>query len=454
MKIKLALILLALVFSAAAKEFFYVDYSCFKTADPALTRTDIYIAIPVTYLEFGKDMASEFAIKIYVYDKDKLVAEDKWKQKYSISREEEKYSGAEIPVLSKMTLPPGYYKLVVEVEDLRSGKKIDTLEVPQESKMFMVAGFDERFSMSTIQLASRIITDKADEKSEFYKQGVVILPNPSKIYGTNRPFVFYYAELYGIEAGDEIEYQWKISTPEGSEAKIGEKETKKSVGKTMVLADRITVPGLRTGEYEIFLTVSNKRTGKSIEGRNNLYIYRKIDFTKDKYRLPADISVSARDSIELEIMKDDEIELEFAQVLSTLQSSEQSKYSSLLISGKREYLKEYWTQKEKMQKDARNNFKSLVKKIANEFSNKKTEGWKTDRGRTYLKMGPPNKRDIETYNNEFQDHEVWHYFEGNYTFIFSDAHGLGDFKLIHSDFPGEKNDPNWQNKIKKSRFGE
>jgi GWxTD domain-containing protein len=453
MKKKLLTALFIFALSLTAKEFFYVDYTCFKTAEPGLTKTDIYIAIPITYLEFGSDLASEFAIKIFVYDKDKLIAEDKWKQRYTISKEEDKYSGAEIPVMSKLQLPPGYFKLVVEVEDLKTGKKIDTLEVPQESKMFMVAKFDDKFSLSTIQMASRIITEKPDERSEFFKQGVVILPNPSKIYGTSRPFVFYYSEVYGINAGDDIEYQWRISTPDGAEIKKGENQVKKSVGKSMVLADRITVPGLRTGQYDLFLTVNNKKTGKSIEGKNNFYIYRKIDFTKDRYRLPDDISVSARDSIELEIMKDEEIGLEFDQVLITLDSRDQAKYSALTTAGKREYLKEFWTEKEKKQSNSRENFKALVQKISNEFSNKKTEGWKTDRGRIYLKMGPPSRKDIETYNNEFQDHEVWHYFEGNYTFVFADAHGLGDFKLIHSDYPGEKNDPNWQNKIKKSRFG-
>jgi GWxTD domain-containing protein len=452
MKTKIVFAVLLIACMSMAKEFFYVDYSCFKTADDSKTRTDIYISIPVIYLEFDKEMTSVFSISVSIYDKDKLIAEDRWKQKYSITGEAERFSGAEIPVMSKLELPPGYYRLVVEVEDLNTGKKIDTLEVPQESKMFMVAGFTEKFSISTIQLASRIITSEIDEKSEFFRQGVIILPNPSKVFGTTRPFLYYYTEVYGLNEGDEIEYVWSISSSESAEVKKGEAQKKTSSGKSMVLADRISVPVLKTGSYNLGITVTNRTTGRVIEGGNNFYMYRKIDFVKEKYRVPEGTTTLQKDSIEIDIMKDDEISTEYDQVFSILDKKDQNRYSGLITAGKREFLKKYWTEKESSQKNARENFKSLLQKIENEFSSKKTEGWKTDRGRIYLKLGPPNKRDIETYNNEFQDHEVWYYFSGSYTFVFADSHGLGDFKLIHSDYPGEKNDPNWQKKILKSKF--
>ncbi|MCG2761253.1 MAG: GWxTD domain-containing protein, partial [Candidatus Delongbacteria bacterium] len=352
-------------------------------------------------------------------------------------------------------LPPGYYKLVVEVEDINLGKKVDTLEVPQDSKMFMIAKFEDKFSVSTIQLASKIITDKADEKSEFFKQGVIILPNPSKIFGTNRPFVYYYAEIYGLNPNDDLEYCWTILSNDGEEIRKGNVEKKKSTGKSMVIADRVSIPSFKTGAYNLILSIANKTGGKMIEGKNNFYIYRKIDFSGGKFKLPEemkDITISGKDSIEFDIMKDDEIIAEYDQILSTLEKKEQNKYTGLLLTGKREFLKKYWTERETKQENARENFKLLLQKINNEFSTKKNEGWKTDRGRIFLKMGQPDKRDIETYNNEYADHEIWQYFSGNYTFVFADTHGLGDFKLIHSDYPGEKSNLNWETKIKKSKF--
>lgn len=452
MKKIITIVILSLLSASFAKEFFYVDYSCFRTADDSKTRTEIYISIPIYYLEFDKGLSSTFSIKVFVYDKDKIIAEDKWKQKYTIAKEEDKYSGAEIPVMSELLLPPGYYRLTVEVEDINSDKQIDMLEVPQDSKMFMIAKFEDKFSMSTIQLASRIITDKPDEKSEFFKQGVIILPNPSKIFGTNRPFLYYYTELYGLKKDENIEYQWSISTTEGVQVKTGSAENKKSSGNSLVVADRIAIPNLKTGAYNLSLKITNKTTGKVIEGKNNFYIYRKIDFSKDKFMPDEDMAVSSRDSIELDIMKDSDVLLEYDQVYITLDKKEQDKYTGLILAGKREFLKRYWTEQEAKQENSRETFKQNIKRISSEFSTKNTEGWKTDRGRIILKLGSPSKRDIETYNNEYSDHEIWTYFTGNYTFVFADSHGLGDFKLVHSDYPGEKSDPNWQTKIKKSDF--
>lgn len=451
---KTRFLILTLLFASTgfAKDFFYVDYSSFKTLEDNLTRTDIYISIPVAHLEFDKDLESIFGIRLYILNDGKIIAEDKWKQKYKISSPDQKYSGAEVPTISKTALAPGYYGLKVEVEDLISGKIIDVLEVPQESKKFMVAGFPEGMSISTIQLASRIISENVDEKSEFFRQGAIILPNPSKIFGTSRPSIFYYTELYGISEGDEIEYSWRITTSDGEELMKGDVKNKISPGGSIALVDRILVPRLKTGSYDLYLKVTNKTTGKTIEGVNNFYTFRQIDFDKKQRIMPEGLTTSARDSVELDIMKDDEIVTEFEQVYSTLDKKEQNNYEGLNITGKREFLKRFWTEKEMTKSGARENFKALLQIVENEFSNKKTDGWKTDRGAVYLKMGPPSRRDVETFNNEYYDHEIWTYFEGNYSFVFADMHGFGEFKLIHSDYPGERNDPNWENKIKKSRF--
>ncbi|MDD3045992.1 MAG: hypothetical protein PHF33_11100, partial [Candidatus Delongbacteria bacterium] len=116
MKIRTVILMLILSASVFAKDFFYVDYSCFRTFDDSKTRTDIYISIPIAYLDFDKEMTSLFSMKVFIYDGEKLVTQDMWKQKYKIASEADKYSGAEIPVLSKLELPPGYYRLVIEVE--------------------------------------------------------------------------------------------------------------------------------------------------------------------------------------------------------------------------------------------------------------------------------------------------------------------------------------------------
>jgi len=68
-------------------------------------------------------------------------------------------------------------------------------------------------------------------------------------------------------------------------------------------------------------------------------------------------------------------------------------------------------------------------------------------------MGEPDKKDQLVLNKGTLDHEIWLYYSSNSKFVFTDSHGLGDYKLIHSDYPGEKSDPNWENKLKTRSSG-
>jgi GWxTD domain-containing protein len=57
-------------------------------------------------------------------------------------------------------------------------------------------------------------------------------------------------------------------------------------------------------------------------------------------------------------------------------------------------------------------------------------GWKTDRGKVYIRYGQPDEVDVQIdpyYQGEYQ---TWRYFEKNLTFVFYDRFGLGDYRLV------------------------
>ena len=90
------LLILAFTSMLLSKGVFYLDYACYDRDRLERTKVDIYISVPIQSLEFDKSLTSVFSVKIYVYDGDKLIAEDKWKQKYTLMNEGAKYSGAEV----------------------------------------------------------------------------------------------------------------------------------------------------------------------------------------------------------------------------------------------------------------------------------------------------------------------------------------------------------------------
>ena len=81
------------------------------------------------------------------------------------------------------------------------------------------------------------------------------------------------------------------------------------------------------------------------------------------------------------------------------------------------------------------------------------EGWETDRGRVFLMAGKPDTQEAILSNQNKLDHEIWRYFKENYIFVFLDKHGLSDFRLIHSNYEGEKQNPRWEEKLEKKMLG-
>lgn len=85
----------------------------------------------------------------------------------------------------------------------------------------------------------------------------------------------------------------------------------------------------------------------------------------------------------------------------------------------------------------------------------KQPGYSGDRGRVYLQYGKPNQRTVENYEPNTFPYEIWQYyrttdastgrFYSNRKFVFVNR-ALGDdcHQLIHSDMPGEINNPRWQ----------
>jgi GWxTD domain-containing protein len=71
-------------------------------------------------------------------------------------------------------------------------------------------------------------------------------------------------------------------------------------------------------------------------------------------------------------------------------------------------------------------------RYANENFKTNEPGWKTDRGRIYIKHGEPDETEIRSDPNIQGQYLVWRYFEKNMTFVFYDRFGLGEYILSNS----------------------
>ena len=71
-------------------------------------------------------------------------------------------------------------------------------------------------------------------------------------------------------------------------------------------------------------------------------------------------------------------------------------------------------------------------------------GSDTDKGRVYIKYGPPDDLQYGTSASGQKPYEIWTLEKkGRNEFVFRDQRGLGVFELVHSTYPGEVHNPHW-----------
>ena len=61
-------------------------------------------------------------------------------------------------------------------------------------------------------------------------------------------------------------------------------------------------------------------------------------------------------------------------------------------------------------------------------------GWRSDRGRVYIRYGPPEQIDTAMDSRSQGEYEIWRYFGRDLHFVFYDMFGVGDFKLVEGEF--------------------
>lgn len=61
------------------------------------------------------------------------------------------------------------------------------------------------------------------------------------------------------------------------------------------------------------------------------------------------------------------------------------------------------------------------------------KGWRSDRGRIYVKYGPPDEIQSRPYEIGTKPYEVWLYYRLNLKFIFYDRYGFGEYILLNPE---------------------
>lgn len=82
--------------------------------------------------------------------------------------------------------------------------------------------------------------------------------------------------------------------------------------------------------------------------------------------------------------------------------------------------------------EVRDDFYQRVDQANRQYSLGARPGWRTDRGRIYIKYGPPDEIERHPFEPDYRAYEIWYYYAEGVKFMFMDVHGFGDYRLMNT----------------------
>ena len=113
---------------------------------------------------------------------------------------------------------------------------------------------------------------------------------------------------------------------------------------------------------------------------------------------------------------------------------EMSKLLNAKVSERKSLWTEFWQSKDPTPQDGVNEFMiEYFERV--DYANKKFsrgshfQGWRTDRGKVYIILGPPDYVVDEPFNPSGGAYQIWYYYEKSYSLVFVQRYLTGDYYL-------------------------
>lgn len=142
----------------------------------------------------------------------------------------------------------------------------------------------------------------------------------------------------------------------------------------------------------------------------------------------------------------------YGPLVYLMKADERGRYGGLTVDGKRAFLRQFWRNRDPTpdtpDNEAMTSFYGRVATINRMFREggaAEIPGWRTDRGRIYLKYGPPAAVLSRPQPGSTNPYEVWRYEKGRLLkFVFLDLTRFGNYALIWTNDPLENTRPDWR----------
>jgi GWxTD domain-containing protein len=336
--------------------------------------------------------------------------------------------------MSISDLTPGRHRLLFTLTDLVSGRQ-GSLDAEIEVPSFP----QEKTAISQIELAAEIAADSIP--SRFRKGGLTVRPHPSRSFGdaTNNR-LYYYAEVYNPEGAVAVINTAYSSSRDPTLRIIRSDSTAGSRG-TAVKFGGISVDDLENGYHRFWI--------QALDGSGRVLATSQANFRVE--RNPLEILPQHRKRLEELANLEKEGGEYFSKIELIASQTELAAYAKLSPEGRREFLRQFWKRRDPdpstPENEALREHARRYRQADVDYREQSKAGSETDRGKMFIKYGPPDEVEKRLLETNSKDVLIWKYQSGQ-VLIFQDRLGNGNFELVYDKKNPGRSDPKYLKVIK------
>jgi GWxTD domain-containing protein len=327
-----------------------------------------------------------------------LVSEKLWTEEVKTSNFDQSVSSGSYSLVQRsIELAPGAYKITLICRDLES--RVTRTVV----KQLTVSDYTKPgLQLSDIMIVSKLV-EKEGRKS--------ITPSISGNVGILTDPIHLFFEAYNEPKLDSVKFVSTVLTPHNETALKTDTTIALLPGRNQVFL-RVDQTSLPIGEYRIY--VQAYAAGKSdqpLATTSRAFVVRWNALPKSVKNLD--------EAVEELVYIAKEKELDYIKAAPTPEE-------------KQKRFMEFWKKRDPNPNTIRNEkMERYYARVdyANKHFKHYREGWRTDMGMVYIRFGPPSSVDRHPMDSDSKPYEVWSYYTLNYSFVFIDRTGFGDYQL-------------------------
>lgn len=311
-------------------------------------------------------------------------------------------SGGTVTVRPQFVLPDGEYRLLVVVTDSASGKSHD---------------------------AEALIQPLREESPV---SDLLLEPLPAL---DSRGTLDYYLELYNWTHAVAGSLFVHVEDAAGTVRWVGPRETVAPFAGVLRRRGTVDRDALPAGRYRLVATATLGGRGES----------RVVTFeVSPPAAAPEDMFSRATEG---------QLDSLYGPVFYLLTPTDRGVYPTLPLAERRVFLRDFWTKRDPTPETYRNEAQERFYKRVDQANQLFSEGgvahipgWRTDRGRIFLRYGRADIMRRRPPQPDVSGYEVWKYMKGNKVrkYVFLDLTRFGNYTLIWSNDPEEPRLPKWR----------